>query len=98
MASAKAPNITKRKFMAKPTHISSRARRNPHTSQTQSLMMYDTGNTSKPPVIVTGPKAICFVSSTFAVIRQTQNSMPNSMNSTLTCSLFLFIPCFIDGG
>ena len=42
----------------------------------------------------TGPKDICFVSSTFAVIRQTQKSVLKSMNSTLTVFLFMSIFLF----
>ena len=84
MASTMAPNITKRKFIAKPIHISNLALRKPQTSDTQSLMMYEIGNTSNPPVMFIGPIEICFVSNTFAVIRQTQNSMLKNINSTLT--------------
>ena len=47
-------------------------------------MMYEMGKTMRPPVSEMGPAAICFVSSTFAVIRQTQKRMLKSMNSTLT--------------
>ena len=36
----------------------------------------------------------CFVSSTFAVIRQTQNNVLKSINSTLTCFLFVCIFLF----
>ena len=39
-----------------------------------------------------GPNESCFVSSTFAAMRQTQKSMLKSMNSTLTC---LFFVCMI---
>lgn len=73
--SAKAPNITNRKFIANPVQIRSRAFLYPHTSHTQSLIMYDTGKTINPPVRLKGPTDICFVSNTFAEIRQTQNSM-----------------------
>ena len=86
-----APNITKKKFMAKPVHINRRAFLYPHTSHTQSLMIYDTGNTIKPPVKLIEPNAICFVSNTFAAIKQTQKSMLKSMNSTLTLLSLLFI-------
>ena len=41
-----------------------------------------------PAVRLTGPNESCFVSSTFAVIRQTQNSVPKSINNTLTFLLF----------
>ena len=58
-------------------------------------MMYDTGKTSSPPVMLTAPNEICFVSSTFAVIRQTQNSVLKSMNSTLTCCFFVSISLFL---
>ena len=41
------------------------------------------------------PNESCFVSSTFAVIRQTQNRVPKSINSTLTrfFSSILFLFC-----
>ena len=57
--------------------------------------MYDTGNTMIPAVRLMGPNDSCFVSKTFAVIRQTQNSVPKSINSTLTrffsCSILFLV-------
>ena len=94
MISARAPTPTKKKFIAKPVHISSLIFLYPHTSHTQSLMMYDTGKMMKPPVSDIPNTLICFVSSTFAAIRQTQKSMLKSMNSTLTSFLGLFISLF----
>ena len=46
---------------------------------------------NQPPVKLIEPNAICFVSNTFAAIKQTQKSMLKSMNSTLTLLSLLFI-------
>ena len=83
-ASAASPKSTKSRFMAKPSQMTRRARRKPHTSTRQSLMMYDTGKTISPAVSSSGPIETCFVSSRLAAIRHTQKSTVSTRKGRLT--------------
>lgn len=57
----------------------------------QSLMMYEIGNTRKPPVKVIVPICITLVSNKLAVTRLIQKSVPIKKNGTLTLLFFCFI-------